>query len=789
MHSVTKSPLAAPVPLLASLLVAGLAGAMPVRAAAPGSAADSVDSGDAGLQEIVVHARRREESETRVPLAVSVISGADLADQSAVTIEDGLREIPNTLAFRSARSASALEVTMRGQTAIPSAIVYDPAVGLYMDGVYVAGGQGALGSLLDIDSVEVVRGAQGTLFGRNNTGGSISLYSHKPELGEYSVEASLSGGNERLFYGRTILNLPLSDTFAVRFAYQNNQHDGWGSDIATGQRNFMNEHRNELRFGTLWKPAEGTSVYFTFERFSANETGALLHPLPGTLASILPPSTIPGDFYQTDSGSLDHYDVATTDAYHLTAEQQFSEQLAAKLILGYRSLSATNNYDTDAEAVSLADVTLENQSLQRSAELQLSGVTPDRALDWVGGLYWFHDAGGVPSLLAPQPAIAALNPQDIFANVASVETNTARNSSLAAFAHGEYHLPQDWSLALGLRRTEDKRSITDNAYEDLSAFGLGADVCTINAAPGDQAPIGFPPGGPCPAIAKEVEYQYWSWEASLNHRFSDAVDAYLRAGRAQRSGGWNLPVSTAADAPFRPETLTDVELGVKLELPGHVGRINADVFTGHYNEMQRLLAQFVGDTPVTDVINAGRARVSGFEFDGEIHLAAPWTVQATFGYTDAKYLQFTAAGPGGTTADLSANQFYMTPKVTASLASSYDIALPDGHLRLRGDYSWRDGVQFNVINDANNQGSLGLLGARAAYTSGDDHWEVALFGTNLLDKQYAYIGGTILGPIPPGTPGVSTNNYGVGAIASWQAAADRRLYGIELTYRFTAARR
>ena len=774
----------APIPTVAILLAAG--------AAAAGAAdlpAGTAAAGDPALQEIVVHARRREEKQSDTPLALSVISGQALAAQSAVTIEDGLREIPNTLAFRSARSASALEVTMRGQTAIPSAIVYDPAVGLYIDGVYVAGGQGALGSLLDIDSVEVVRGAQGTLFGRNNTGGSISLYSHKPEFNDYSVEASVSGGNERLFYGRTILNLPLSDTLAVRFAYQNNQHDGWGSDIATGQKNFMNEHRNELRFGVLWQPAEGTSVYFTFERFSANETGALLHPLPGTLAGILPPSTIPGNFYQTDSGSLDHYDIATTDAYHLTAEQRFSDQLAAKLILGYRSLSATNNYDTDAEAVSLADVTLSNTSLQRSAELQLSGVTADHALDWVGGLYWFQDAGSVPSVLAPQPAIAALNPQDIFANVPSVETNTARNSSLAAFVHGEYHLPQDWNLALGLRRTEDKRSISDNSYEDLSAFGLGTNVCTIDAVPGDQAPIGFPPGGPCPTIAREVEFQYWSWEASLNHRFSDEVDTYLRTGRAQRSGGWNLPVGTAADAPFRPETLTDIELGVKVDLPGHIGRINADVFTGHYNEMQRLLAQFVGNTPVTQVINAGRARVSGFELDGEVHLAAPWTVLATFGYTDAKYLQFTAAGPGGSTVDLSANQFYMTPKVTASLASSYDIALPNGHLRLRGDYSWRDGVQFNVINDANNRGSLGLLGARAAYTSGDDHWEVALFGTNLLDKQYAYIGGTILGPIPPGTPGVSTNNYGVGAIASWQAAADRRLYGIALTYRFSAARR
>ena len=762
------------------IVALGIAVPQAARSDAPAESATR----DSGLEEIVVHARRREEKLVDVPLAVTALSVADLADQSVVLIEDALRKIPNTLAFKSARSSSALEVTMRGQTAIPSAIVYDPAVGLYIDGIYVANGQAAMGTLLDVEAVEVARGTQGTLFGRNNTGGAISLYTHRPELDAYTVELSASGGNRDLVGGRAILNVPLRDTLAVRFAYQINQHDGWGSDVVTGQTNFMNQHRNQLRGGALWQPTTDFDAYFTYERFSANEVGALLHPLPGTFVLLIPnnpPSIVPPGYYQTDSGSPNHYDNALTESYQLTLREHFSDALSAKLILGYRDLLATNNYDPDAEAISLADVTLGNTSYQKTGELQFSGATPDKLLDWVGGLYWFRDNGSVPTELAPQPALAALE-QNPLANFPVTEKNQAENDSIAAFLHGEFKLTNDWSLALGARRTQDKRSVSDNAYEDLSSLGLSPQTCTISATPGG-IPLGLiPPGGPCPPIYRQVAYNYWSWEASLKYRISDDVMSYLRAGRAQRSGGWNLPLESLAAMPFSPEQLTDFELGIKAKFLDGRGAINADVFTGNYVDLQRLLATIVNGTPLTEVINAGRARVSGVEFEGEFKVMPPLTLQVSFGYTDARYLQFSQHEVNGAsivTVDLSHNQFYMTPKFTGSLAGTYEIPLREGRLRLHADYTWRDSVQFNVINDFNNSGPVGLLDARFAYVSSADRWEVALFGTNLTDKQYAYIGGTILGPVPGG---------GIGPFASWQAAADRRLYGVELTYRFRAPR-
>ena len=185
----------------AGTALAWLALASPAPAAdaggTPGAAA-----ADTPLEEVIIYARRRAERLVDTPLAITEISGAQLAEQSAVLFEDVGRDIPNVRMVSSPQSVSALDVTMRGQTVNRSAIVFDPAVGLYIDGVYVANGQGAMETLLDIDSVEVVRGAQGTLFGRNNTGGSISFMTHRPDLDQYSAEVTAQTGNYRDFMGR-----------------------------------------------------------------------------------------------------------------------------------------------------------------------------------------------------------------------------------------------------------------------------------------------------------------------------------------------------------------------------------------------------------------------------------------------------------------------------------------------------------------------------------------------------------------------------------------------------------
>jgi iron complex outermembrane recepter protein len=713
------------------------------------------------LEEVIVTARRREEKLIDVPVAETVLSGPELQQQSAVLFEDAAQQAPNVTAFKSARSVSALEVTIRGQAAIPSSIVYDPAVGLYVDGVYVANGQGAMATLLDVSQVEILRGTQGTLFGRNNTGGSIVISSNRPDLSGYSGEVSATGGSESLFEGRAIVNVPVNSTLGFRVAYQHDQRDGWGSSIATGQNDLMNQRRDQVRVAALWQPSSATDAYLTYEVFTANEAGALLHPLPNTLASQFPGVTIPSDFYQTDAGK-NLSDVARTEAWQLTISQRFTEQFGAKLILGYRDMHATNDYDADAVIVPIADVNLKSVSYQKSAELQLTGHTANNVWNWIAGGYAFRDNGSADSELAPGP----LNPGP---PVPTVETNEVQNKSLAGFAHAIWQIDPRWSVAGGARYTDDTRSLIDNAYLDLAPAPPGQ-FCTIVTDPVNAIPLGALTGGPCPFIQREVGYHYWSWEATTNYRLNDNAMTYIRAGRAQRSGGWNIPFNTLVDQPFKPEQLTDVELGLKAT--GLQGRfsINSAVFAGKYDDMQRLLARLVGGTPTTYVINAGKADVNGLELESSLQATRHWFLHASFGWTDAKYTQFIDSFGN----DAKNNKFYMTPKYDASVSATYDIPVSKGLVRIRGDYDWRDRVEFNVIQDPNfpaGQDAFGLLNARVSFTTSNEAIEVALFGKNLADKQYAYIGGSILSP-PPYPP-----------VASWEAAGDRRVIGLQATYR------
>jgi len=765
---------------------------------APAAAASASDAGQ--LHEIIVYARRRAEPIEDTPLAVSVRSGEELREASAVLLDDLGRDVPNLHMYASPQSVSALDISLRGQTVNRSAIVFDPAVGLYVDGVYVANGQGAMMTLLDVDSVEVLRGSQGTLFGRNNTGGSILLLTHRPDLDQPAAEFASSVGDYAEFMTRAIANVPVSSSFGLRFAFQSNDRHGYGSSDSSGQSDLGNQHRYQARFGALWKPDAATDVYFTYERFQASEAGAILHPLagpaPGTLVAQLgqalapfamipgiPSVSFPADPYQTD-GNFPASDRAATDSLQLTATHVLDGGPALKLILGYRHLDATTALDVDASTLPLADSTLINTSNEKSAELQLNDKVLGGRLDWVAGLYWFRDDGSAPSVQAPASQQflgalgevaaltgGALNLTPFFSPLPVYEQNAVVNSSEAAYVHGEYQLTPDWFVAAGLRRTDDRRELDENDYVDVPGLGQN---CTIGGAP----------PGPCPPLDRSVSYGFWSWELSTRYRLTPELNAYARIGRSQRSGGWNAPVASLQDQPFRPEQLTDFELGLKANFLGGALLVNADVFYGNYDDMQRLLAELVNGTPATLVTNAGRARISGAELETRWHLTRELSLQGSFGYTDARYQSFLYQPvPGGPVADLSGNDFYQTPRYQASLAAVCEIPTAVGDVTVRADYAWQDKIQFNVINDFNFQPSYGTLNGRVALASPSRSWELALFGDNLTDKHYAYTGGTVeaftVGPggLPAPTPTIA-----------WQVPGAPRTFGIEGTYRWNPAR-
>jgi iron complex outermembrane receptor protein len=799
---------------LTVLAAARLAAADP---STPDEAVPQQSAAAAGdLEEVIVYARRREERLEDTPLAVSVRSGEQLREANAVLLDDIDRDIPNTRMISSPQSVSALDVTIRGQTVNRSAIEFDPAVGLYVDGVYIANGQGTMMTLLDIDSVEVLRGSQGTLFGRNNTGGSILLMTHRPELQQMSGELAVSGGNYGEFMDRAIVNLPLGNDFAVRLAFQGDSREGFGSSVSSGQDNFQNQHRYQARFGALWNPGAATEVYLTYERFEANEAGGLLHPLtgppPGTLVSLigtafaqappipgLPTVSFPTDPYQTD-GSFHAFDDATTDSVQLTAVQKLGGDLALKLILGYRHLDSSTALDVDASTLPLADTTLYNTSNQKSAEWQINDKAFNQRLDWVGGLYWFRDNGGSPSLQAPASSefLAAVQQFDtqtggvpftcpptvppgtlcpltpLFNPYPVYDQNWVTNSSYAGYLHGEYHLTSDWAVAAGVRHTNDRRELKDDAYVNIPTPAGIVQNCTFLDT---TLPPPYLINGPCPSIDKVAKFSYWSWEFTSRYRISPQLNTYLRIGRSQRSGGWNSPLATLQDQPFRPEQLTDGELGLKADLLGGALEINADVFYGKYDDIQRLLARLNPDgTPVTLITNAAQARIGGAELEALWRATARLSLFTSFGWTDARYETFLYQPlPGAPAQDLSNNEFYQTPRLQGDVGGAYRVSLSAGDLLLRADYMWQDKIEFNVINDFNYQRAYGTANARLAFSSHSRKWELALFADNFTDKRYAYTGGTL------GAPGSPTPTI------AWNIPGPRRTAGLEGTWRWALA--
>jgi iron complex outermembrane receptor protein len=339
------------------------------------------------------------------------------------------------------------------------------------------------------------------------------------------------------------------------------------------------------------------------------------------------------------------------------------------------------------------------------------------------------------------------------------------NDSEAAYVHSEGHITPEWALAAGARYTHDKREIQEGDYKIEPELGPS---CTLELN-------GEPLSGSCPDITKVAGFEYWSWETSTHYRLNDSWNAYARIGRSYRSGGWNTPLGSYNDAPYRPEQLTDYETGTKASLLGGALTFDGDVFFGQYEDMQRLLGTVdQGGQPTTLVINAGHARVSGVELESRWHMNQRTTVHGSFGWTDGHYQSFLYTPvPGEPPVNLARNSFSETPPMQASLGAMYEYPLRLARLQLSADYAWQAKVQFNVINDFNNQPAYGTLNARMALSGNQPGWELALYATNVTDEHFAYNGGTITAP--PSTQ----------AIFAWQVPGPPRMVVLEARYRWS----
>ncbi|MET0378404.1 MAG: TonB-dependent receptor [Spongiibacteraceae bacterium] len=711
------------------------------------------------LDEVVVTARKTEENLQDVPVAVTAFSGEDLQQQNAVRIADVARLTPGLYFKEPTTSPSGLVISQRGQIQTDILATLDPSVGAYVDGLYWARAYGLNSDLIDMQSVQVLKGPQGTLFGRNTTGGAIVFQTYDPDTSQIRGKLSAMYGrfNEQVVSG--MLNLPIiEDRVGLRVAVQHNQRDGYIEDILTG-REYGDRDNLSARAKLLIEVSDEFRVMLSGESFDMDQNGParqlsfMRQPVTAsttqpsfastarTLTQLFPNSSFTAD--QLIAHLRSHPDdVAMNTPAHTEASTHTFTGTAeldtfygsVKFIAGYRTVEAgAIPLDIDGSPWRIHDGLSQQDLDQWSGELQTTGAAFDDALDFAGGVYYFTESGGDRSLTSP------------LVGILSTSTSTfgdVDNDSKGIYGQATWHLTDAWSLTGGLRYSVDNKGVETRNYTEQGTFQNLTGVRSCSMAPAAQAPN-------C-ALGRSDQFDGVSYTFGIDYRLATDALIYAKVSRGFRAGGQNLRANSVQTfVPFEPERADEIEAGLKSEFFDSQLRFNAAAYRSLLTDAQRTSFAI---NPTTNQLftilgNAGKVRVWGMEAELTAVLFDGFTLSATGAITKPEYESFSEAPtPQNPTGDRRSERFEGVPESTLSLAAMYQHDLSFGELMLRADYAWQDDtalVPFNNPRDPNNaaiikattQPASGVVNARAALTFGQ--YEAAIFGRNLADNRDA----------------------------------------------------
>ncbi|MDA5192566.1 TonB-dependent receptor [Govanella unica] len=731
----------------------------------------------AGLEEIVVTARRRAESIQTVPVAVAAFSSENLEMRSITDIANLSSVAPN-LYVSSGPSGGAATASffIRGIGQIDFVPTTDPGVGVYLDGVYIARQTGNVLDLLDPERVEVLRGPQGTLFGRNTIGGAISITSKRP-TGDFSGKLEATGGNYNHYELKGYVEFPLvAEKLAGSVSVARRAQDGYGKRLLTGEdmgdqdvwsgRAVLNWTANDNL--TVFLTADGTrrdehayphqaiaivegddnfSGLRAFDAFVASPPPPYGFGLPYlTPSATCPPFPAPATKCTSPFVSHGGYDslatgpnVSKLDVWGISGTVDWTSDLVSvKSITAYRHQKDQSGVDYDGSPLRIAEQFTKFDSTQFSQEFQVYGKIGART-DWLVGAYYARETSDIlfdAAFLRP-----AIGPEIQLRS--HLKTN-----NYAAFASVTVGLTEALSITGGLRYSRDKKTFTDRPDFLANPYLDGAPSSVYAAGVIDVPGVGLIPAflSSGTTLTAHGSWDEFSPKASVEYRALESVFLYASWSRGYKSGSFNGRALTASPGPlpYDPETVTAYELGAKFDFLDNRVRLNMAAFQTDYNNIQ--VTVLISDGPIvnTPTVNAGKARIRGFEAELQAMPVQNLRIDGSLGYVDAKFLSLNppssfphALLPFNTDAS-----FAQTPEWTANLGVQYDFPLGSiGSLTLRGDLIYRSRIYPNVPNiEAVVEKSLTLLNARATYQSPDENWQLAVYGTNLGNKRYQSFG-------------------------------------------------
>jgi len=764
------------VSIFAALTAAGLL-YLPEQA----KSAENQDQASRLIEELVVTARRREEGLQDAPLAVSAFTQETLDYRGVTQLDQIARFVPgltleNNPSFGGAANSAAIYLRGVGQKEfLPTT---EPGVGLYVDGVYVARSVGAILDIVDVDRLEVLRGPQGTLFGRNTIGGAISINTVKPDPGgDADGDISVAAGTDNLVRLKAAIHLPLSEQLATRLTIASMAQDGFvqradGVDLG-------NDDTVTARWTFAWQPSDQFSADVAFDLTRDRENGPALEligidytdlsQLNGVVLAPPPPMAfihnvtvaalgpgIPcaatdtaGNGVTSNPSAPNCYDdryigadgsnegtapaFSETDVFGASVNLQyaFNDSITLKSITALRELDSEFARDGDHSPQRISQFYDDLQQDQFSQEFQLLGS--HQQVNWIVGLYYFTEDGSNENIL------------DF--TVSNFRSGGAfDNEAWAAFAQMTYDLTDQLQLSIGGRYTEEEKSFRPDQIIFTNYFtGISQIVPPGNPLAALDAPFLQAGERILPFIEKQINIDEFTPMMNLAFNPTDDIMLYFSYSEGFKSGGFTQrvfpPVVAGFTAPtgtpdidliqtFAPEFVEVLELGFKTSLLDNTVRINGALFQTDYTDLQ--VQVFNSVAPVTQ--NIGTAGIDGFELEVMAAPGGGWFFESSLAFTDAGYEDIDT----GITLIGENFDFERVPETTASLGVSKEFVLTNsGVLTLRADWSYRS----ETFNDAYNTrllatDSFDLIDASVRWENSAADWTIVLSGRNITNEKY-----------------------------------------------------
>ena len=683
---------------------------------------ENTEAEDGKLERIEVTARRTNESLQEVPVAVSAFGEGELERDGIEDITELQYKMPNTTFQVSRGTNSTLTAYIRGVGQQDPLWGFEPGVGIYIDDVYVARPQGAVLEVLDVQRVEVLRGPQGTLYGKNTIGGAMKYVTRElTGYDEFEVKGTVGTYNQRdlKVSGQTAL----ADNFYVGGAFATLNRDGFGEFVNTGDENY-NKELMTGRFNAKWLVNKDINVKFAADWTKDDSNARGGHREQESLLSDEPRLTDVYDAYT----AMPTWNEVENEGYSMTVDWAINNDWMFKSITAYREGSTNTNIDFDSTVNPVLLVPAVYEDEQTTQEFQF--MYRDDRLDFVGGLYFYEgeacgEFGTVLGLLG-----------------LSIDTGgCVDTSSEALFGQATYQLDDQWSVTLGGRYTRDDKSadVFRYTYAGIKFLDRGdysADPIVINSD-----------------FTTQADWSKFSPHASVSYQVDPAVMLYASYSNGFKSGGVDMraDVSLNPDAsnPYDPETVDTVEFGVKSEMLDGRMRLNAAAFFSDYQDMQVTVQRAIeGGGVASQVLNAADSTVQGFEIESTFAATPTLNFNGSLGYIDAEFDSVAFFNPETQQVEDVSDlwSFQNTPKVTANLGFTKEFALESGSLVWSTNVSYRDDTQIFEVPSPLDEEAYSLTNTSVVWYSNSSQWTVGLHAKNVFDEEYRLATTVIRGP-------------------------------------------